>query len=1130
MATLEQLSTQMAQMQQALQQSQAQNQTLRTQLDGLQQAQQETRQAAQQAVQQAREEVRQVQAQAMNLGNLGTAVTELSANQKSLAEVLTKQQSQGRKITLIDTKGLAKPEKFSGAEESFLYWRTRIESFVTSLVPEMEEVLEWAEELDDEVTRSKIRDVWGEADPTEKTIEDIESIDSQLYAMLQTLCEKEAFTIVRSAGKNLGLEAWRRLVKRYDPTTGGRRRAMLRHILNPQKVGKIEELSAAVEVWEESVRQYESRKKADGSRHVLDEEIKIAVLEHLCPTEIEHHLQLNQQRYTGYSDVRNELVMYLETRLGTRMKTFSLESKPSTDTGGPAPMDIGGFGKGGKDGKGKKGKGKGKFPGKSKGQGKPSGKGDKKCHNCGKPGHFARDCWSKGGGAANPGQGKGHGGKDPKHNKGGGKKGDGKHGKSKGVNNLEESRQTEQEPESETHATGFLSIAGLDEVTPAEDDRANCRHPCEQCYIHECVQDVSSSDADGHGGFHICEQCTSDQLRSLEARSKSNTADVEWLHESQFEYVIDRYVCRHFRLSQHVFAKLPDLKKNKLRSKIDPTETLRRNNEDIIKDVLNWRVGRISEYEEENDLEPGYASGTSRTIGSAGPSASSSSALPSRPKGTSSSLIMHRTIEMMGISNLDAEIREKNAELEMAETEEETKALELRIKELNDEKMALKERTKKEDQELRQSTSSRAVPFKLTPDTLLDQSWHDSRYHAAIKGGVSHSTAWAQEKKRRKATLHRQSGGESRLKERMDLDLKWHEEFDNAEKPVKEEEFQDDILEGVETEAVEEVGGKVRVLKGEAKFVKRGELKAGQKDRFMKSTRRYRRLSQDEISKFKTETRSDEHSVMSRKRVDVFKKRARVMGPVGKEKRKIRVKAAKFKYTKDKIVRAEIFRIKKRSNLVRAKKIRLVEKDHVDPVGLLSPKAEWPFPDDDIKEICSFERNGAGGEKGEWISVNFDTGAAVTAIPKSLSSYVEFKSEANQNNYKTASGELLPDEGGVLLKGFTPNWGGRSIEGRMVDVHRPLVAGSAGSKKNLVLLSGDKGWIVPRHGRIHGELLKKFDELLLKYPEEAGSVVEMYEKKGIFLFDLWLDRQMEKDETKELGAVGPEGFRRQAKP
>ena len=56
---------------------------------------------------------------------------------------------------------------------------------------------------------------FGETTPAQETIPDLESKDAQLYAVLQTLCEKEAFTLVRSAGKSKGLEAWRRLCKRF---------------------------------------------------------------------------------------------------------------------------------------------------------------------------------------------------------------------------------------------------------------------------------------------------------------------------------------------------------------------------------------------------------------------------------------------------------------------------------------------------------------------------------------------------------------------------------------------------------------------------------------------------------------------------------------------------------------------------------------------------------------------------------------------------------------------------------------------------------------------------------------------------------------------------------------------------
>ena len=54
----------------------------------------------------------------------------------------------------------------------------------------------------------------------------------QLYTVLMSFVERESFDILVGSRSGEGLEAWRRLHKRWDPLTTGRARGLLREILS----------------------------------------------------------------------------------------------------------------------------------------------------------------------------------------------------------------------------------------------------------------------------------------------------------------------------------------------------------------------------------------------------------------------------------------------------------------------------------------------------------------------------------------------------------------------------------------------------------------------------------------------------------------------------------------------------------------------------------------------------------------------------------------------------------------------------------------------------------------------------------------------------------------------------------
>ena len=83
-------------------------------------------------------------------------------------------------------------------------------------------------------------------------------INPQVYVALAELLEGEALDIVQNTTRGAGLEAWRKLVRRFDPQTVGRKRTLLSRIINPGTV-KVHDLPRAIEQWEERVRSYQSR-------------------------------------------------------------------------------------------------------------------------------------------------------------------------------------------------------------------------------------------------------------------------------------------------------------------------------------------------------------------------------------------------------------------------------------------------------------------------------------------------------------------------------------------------------------------------------------------------------------------------------------------------------------------------------------------------------------------------------------------------------------------------------------------------------------------------------------------------------------------------------------------------------
>ena len=119
--------------------------------------------------------------------------------------------------SLVDAKGFTKVPNFSGHASQWSTFEFKFLNFAESVIPNIRTLIDWAidqpEQITDITAREAIR-----LNPA------AEAIQRQIYTALAQLVEGEALGILRNCSRAefKGLEAWRRLIRRFDPHSVGR--------------------------------------------------------------------------------------------------------------------------------------------------------------------------------------------------------------------------------------------------------------------------------------------------------------------------------------------------------------------------------------------------------------------------------------------------------------------------------------------------------------------------------------------------------------------------------------------------------------------------------------------------------------------------------------------------------------------------------------------------------------------------------------------------------------------------------------------------------------------------------------------------------------------------------------------
>ena len=254
----------------------------------------------------------------------------------------------------IDTRTLGKPDTFSGEQGRWSDWKTVTTAYCAVISDRLGTLMQ---SIEDGSASNLKRALLTGQDP---------ELGAQLFYILVMITRQQALTLVKNSGPQEGFLAWQRFIEHFEPTAKTRQAGQLLALLSWNfSHGDIQ---SQVELFDAAAHKYEVR-----AGDTLSDAMRIGIaLRQMEDSPLRQHLLLNGSRLVMWKDFKSEITDVLRAMAAV----------------GPTPMDVSALVKGGKPGgEGTKGVGKGQST-------------KEPCRNCGKRGHFAKECWAPGGGAA----------------------------------------------------------------------------------------------------------------------------------------------------------------------------------------------------------------------------------------------------------------------------------------------------------------------------------------------------------------------------------------------------------------------------------------------------------------------------------------------------------------------------------------------------------------------------------------------------------------------------------------------------------------------------------------------------------------------------------------------------------